>query len=363
MAHDFSVGSGGSYKRIRPWWIGAGGSWKKVLAAHVGVGGAWKLFYSEIPYGMIVQFDAAVPAGWSELSYSLFPLGASAAGSSDLYSDTHEHSASVTNAFAAPNSENPASTAILRDNAIIHHHENHSYSHTHGSTNHRPYALDMKAGAASTALSIPTSARLLYYGASAPAGWSDFAYTNGRHLAWTTGAYGTSGATTHSHAHADSNYDDTYDLRQYHLTSYQDAAHHENHKHTVPAHSKANEPPSIRLHMISPSSEAFTIPSNVVAFFTGDIVPFGWSVYSAALGKFIKLYNTGYGTTAGSSSHAHDEDIISGDFTAAWFRRGQSAPSTTMVTETHSHDVVGPHTAVADNLMPLSREFLICKKD
>jgi len=364
MARSFKIGVSGVFKILRPWFIGVSSAWKQILAGYIGVSGAWKKFYSFLPDDMIVQFESAPGTGWSELSYDLYPIGASAAGGSNLYSNTHEHATTVANVFDPPQDELSASTAILRDNAIIHHHANHDYNHTHGSTDHKPFSRLMRAAVPDGAVSLPTSARLLYYGTSAPSGWSDHTYGNGEYLAFTTGTYGTLGATTHTHTHGNSGYDDTNDLRQYHLTSYQDSAHHYNHYHPVNSHpAKDNKPLSARLHMIKPSSEAFSIPSGVVAFFTGSVVPAGWSLWTTGYGRLARLWNASVGTQEGSSEHGHAETFQSGDFGAAWFRRGQSAPSTTIVTEQHQHTVTGAHASATNNSMPLCREFMICKKD
>jgi hypothetical protein len=356
-----NVGVSAAWKRVHELWVGSGGAWKATQLGHAGAGGAWKVFFSRIPYNMIALFASAPASPWSAISYSgVYPLGDNAEGGSDLYADTHSHETQVAN-FANCASM-VADDAIIRQNVISVHGASHNYSHSHGATDHKPLGRSWRGAAANGAASIPVGAFLFFNGSSIPSGWARATYSADDFVSLdSSGTGGVVGAAAHIHTHATVT-DDIYAERQLGTTYNHPARPAGGHSHSVPNHSEPNVPPYIVLDLISPTgSDALFIPAGVVAFFLGSTVPPGWSVYSAALGRFVRLNSTGLEGTGGSASHGHTMSGASGGYGAADV--GGAADGYTCATLSHYHTVTHTHVTGTDNSMPLSRELLICKKD
>lgn len=359
------IGVSGVWKLLQNLSLGVSGSWKTVVSAHIGVSGAWKLIHSNVPSNMVALFASAPSSPWSVLSYSgVFPLGASSEGATNLYSNTHTHG-SVTNVFSDCGSM-VADDAAIRQNVVSIHGSVHNYSHSHGATDHQPLWQSWRAAQANGAAYIPSSAMLFFSGTSIPTGWTRATYTSGRYVKLdSSGTGGTGGNSTHTHTHPDATNTDSYVERQLGTTYNHPARMAGGHAHTVPSHaSEANDPPYITLDMIRPSSDWYSvIPSGVVAFFTGSAVPYGWSYYSAAENRFVKLDSSGIEGTnnISNASHSHSLDDYSGYYTPT--STGGGADGYTCAVLSHRHRVAHTHSAVSNNSMPLSRQLLICRKD
>lgn len=356
------VGIAGVFKRILEMHVGASGSWKLVTDGWVASSGVWKRFWPPIPANMIALFAAAAPSPWSALSYSgLYPFGANAEGASDLYSNTHEHSTSVTNVFGNCNTV-IADDAAFRQPMMAVHGSAHNFNHTHGSTNHEPEFQSWRGAVAGGALSIPTSAILFFNGASIPTGWARATFTSGRYVKLDSAGTGaTGGAATHTHSHGSST--STNPLVDYQIGTTWAVCVNASHNHTTPDHpGEANDPTFIELDMVSPSgSPALGIPSGIVALFIGSVVPLGWSYYSAAEGKFIKAVNGGVGATGGGPDHGHSIATTSGSYTAT--ADTGAADGYSSCSQVHNHWVTHTHATGSNLSMPLARQLLICRKD
>lgn len=363
MAHEVSVGVSSAWKRVGPWWIGSSSAWKKILRGHVGISGAWKQFYEDIPANMIALFAAAAPSPWNALSYTTcYPWPSDTVGSSYYFSMTHTHG-SVTAVFANCGTTD-ADDAIIRYNRMAQHGASHNYAHSHGAEDHQPLYQEWRGASANGARSIPTSAILFFNGTSIPSGWKRATYTDGRYVRMnSSGAGGTGGNLSHyGHSHADSAYDAAIVARQGGTSITQPVA--ANHNHTVPNHNaKLNDPLYINLDAISPDTNpAYSIPSGVVAFFLGSTVPAGWSVYSAALGRFIKVTSSSIEGTGGNVQHEHAEGYLtSGTYAGSTGVGGLDGEP--CATPSHAHIVTHTHSADYGNTMPLAYPFLICRKD
>jgi len=358
------VGVSGEWKDLLSINLGIGGAFKAVTGGHIGVGGAWKrIFPRAIPRNMIALFASAPDSPWDALSYTdIFPLGAEAEGDEDLYSHTHTHD-TVTNVFGNGTTY-AADTAATVQTVLGVHSTGHNYDHSHSATDHQPPWQSWRAAAANGAPSIPTTAKLFYSGSSIPDGWARATYTADSYVKLdSSGAGATGGSATHTHSHPNATATSMAVNRQkWVLAGKEHHAANASHTHTVPDHDATNnEPPYVILDMVSPTSEAFVIPSGIVAFFIGSFVPIGWSVYSTALGRFIKLNNVGVEGTGGSAGHGHTFSKTSGTYYGTVRKAGADGSTASYIN--HSHPVSGDHAAVDNNSMPLARGLLICKKD
>jgi len=366
MAHKVSVGVSGSFKEIRPWWVGTGGNWKKVLLAHVGVGGSWKLYYSDIPETLIALFDAAFSSPWSAISYTgLFPLGGTSEGGSDLYSNNHQHTTSVTNVVGQSTLEQ-AQNASDYHTVLNYHSTIHNNDHSHSSdTDHTPLYQEWRGATAAGAIEIPTGAHLFWGGSgSIPTGWTRSTFTNDRYVRLnSSGTGGTGGNVNHTHTHSNTASGSSAVDRQQNYFSYPYHQANASHAHTIPAHTSANhEPLFCNLDMVHPSSATNVIPAGIVAFFLGSVVPAGWEQYTLCNGRLVRLSSVATpGTQGGTSGHGHVmSGVTGGSYTGSSLKRG--ADGTYAANYPHAHPNTHTHDVESNNWMPLSRQLLICKK-
>jgi hypothetical protein len=337
-------------------------AWESVSAKYVKVDGTWKKSYEpRIPFNMVALFTSAIENPWKPLSYNLFPLGANAEGGTNLYSNTHPHTGDVTVSHAT--SSSVSDDAIVRSNIIAAHGSSHNYTHNHSDLDHQPPWQSWRAATAHGSYVLPSGALLFFNGSTIPTGWSRGTYTNGKFVKLDSYGEGdVGGNSTHTHSHPNSTNHSGYVAHQV-GTTYNRIVNPGTHNHTVPDHTAVNNlPPFINLDMVTPNSDwTQPIPSGIIAFFVGSVVPSGWSVYSAALGKFVKLDSTAIETTGGSNSHSHVQNEASGSYSGTVKVMG--ADGYTSAPRPHSHTVTHTHSAVTNNSMPLARELLICKKD
>jgi len=360
------LGISGSWKEIVNLALGLSGSFRSASSASLGISGVWKEIFSssKIPENLVALFASAPDSPWDPLSYSgVFPLGAEAEGESDLYSDTHEHATSVANVFGNCTSVS-LSTQGETANTMGFHSTEHNYNHTHSATDHKPPYQEWRGAKANGAKSIPANAILFFSGTTLPDGWSRSSYTADKYVRLnSSGTGGTGGNATHTHTHPNATATAGKTVKRK-KSSREYRAAVAIHTHTVPSHAATNNaPPYIILDAISPDEEwSADVPSGVVAFFVGDTVPDGWSVYSDAIGKFVKLNSTGVGTTSSAgSSHNHVFNDTSGPGPAQ--NKLGIASGMLNPTNLHTHPVSHTHDADSNNSMPKARELLICKKD
>jgi hypothetical protein len=83
-------------------------------------------------------------------------------------------------------------------------------------------------------------------------------------------------------------------------------------------------------------------------------------VYSEAIGRFVKLGSSDVATTGGSDQHSHTLSTTSGPYGGTTKNRGDNGSTACAVN--HTHSLNHTHAAVANNSMPKSRCFMICKK-
>jgi len=335
----------------------AGGNWYEYD------GDISELSYSAgtIPRNMMALFAEAAPSSWGALSYSgIFPMGSSSASGSNLYSNTHSHASQSLTTGTAYSTQ--ADTSAITQTVMSASHT-HDYSHSHDDMDHQPLYQEWRAAIVGGANSIPSSALLFFSSYPIPTGWSEATYTEEHYVKLnSSGTGGTGGAATHTHTHSNTAYGSNDATRQKHLTSYPYHCTCTSHYHTVPSHTaEPNDPTYVNLHLIHPDSTVTEIPSGVVAFFSGNMIPPGWTQYSYANNKLIRLSDAFVGYGGGSDHHGHSmTSTNTSTRNGSELKRGAGA--TTACYVNHYHSCNHEHTGVANNSMPLSRAFLICIK-
>lgn len=313
-----------------------------------------------IPLNMLALFDDSPPEPWGLFPFGdVFPIGSSGFSTENSFSDTHEHE--YVTCTSSTSTNNQADNAIWYHSVMNPH--THTLNHSHEETSHVPLNNSFRAACVVNSNIIPTSARILYSGSTIPTGWSRATYTNGNYLKFSdsgTGAIG--GSATHEHVHPSSSSTAGGDSQaQLHTSSYPYHCVRRSHSHTVANHQQNNEPSYIILDLIKPNSEESTLPSGTVAFFLGSTIPAGWSLYSQASERLIKLGNSNIGTTGGTPYHSHYQSVTSSIYNGDALKRGAGGYSMTYVN--HSHTFTHTHNAVTNNSMPLCRSLLIAIKD
>lgn len=106
------------------------------------------------------------------------------------------------------------------------------------------------------------------------------------------------------------------------------------------------------------------LPSGTVMLFTSAALPPGWSRYTSADGRLVKLYSSA-GGTGGSSTHTHAGDVRTGDWTSvsslnSWLVAGTEFGTGRQAGHTHTWS---DQHLTSRNHMPPYYPFVLGKKD
>ena len=356
----------GTWKEIKPIYTKVSGTWKEIKEGHVKVNGSWKLFYKSfsMPENMVVFSKAmiaeAILCDGNNGTLNLIGRYLKVASSQGTTggSATHGHNTlSVTSGSPTPLTRYKT-TGDGDNGTYVSTAHTHSCSHGHGAVNSEP--LNALLFPYINVTELTSDQRFFYYGGSAPSGWLyDSALVN-RFVKGTDTAYSLGGASVHSHSASlttgsgGSASGNTKDYSGQQSAAVGAHTHSNTHTHS----NGVNEPAHYTLIPIYPDG-ATELPSGICAFFTGSTVPDGWSYFSAAEGRFIKMAATS-GTALGSNTHSHSHSGNTGsgaNGTAA----GGSGLSLNMTGKSHIHTNSHTHT---DGLnQPPFQELLFCKKD
>ncbi len=249
----------------------------------------------------------------------------------------------------------------------------HQIDHTHSAdTNHEPAHL--KVLPITVGNELTNNMFLFYDGSTIPDGWEVESNAVDRHFKGSLTPNGTGGNTSHSHTHSGSSANNV-PSGSANITESTNPAYYlwvpqgvglNAHSHSIDhTHSGGvNEPAWHGLIPVKPSSSALIIPSGVCAFFTGSVVPSGWSAFNTADGKWIKGKSNA-GDTGGSNTHNHTYSGNTGNFAGDPKASFNYASSTyhwyTQATTYHYHSMSHTHNTV-DNIPPY-QELMFLKKD
>lgn len=358
-----SVGVSAAWKSVTGLHVGVSGVWKGITAGHVGVSSAWKLFHPGLPANLLGFFTGSPGTGWTLCDggsstpnlNGYFPKGYTAQGTPGG-TNTHTHGSYSGSSGTTLPSQTFNDTS--EDNLEAPH--THTINHSHGSGTHTPSYYDLLPYVLAGAESIPTSF-VGFFDSSIPSGWSAYTSPYARFIRGNTStAGGTGGATTHSHsAYSGSSGSAGTAVGATGAVGGGMAKTVASHTHTIDHTHTAisNNPPWIQLIPATPSGALETLPSGIICFFLGSTVPAGWSVYSYAQNKFIKLNSTADTTGGGSSAHTDPYSGNSGATTGT----GRPAGSYNISYRDHYHSIA--HTHDSQTLEPQNCQLLICKKD
>lgn len=320
---------------------------------------------------VILLWDTAnnpIPGGWTCIScnpgepfYGVFPRASSSYSSVTYGSDTHNHTASYSNATQGANDDTTkgSSGSVVAIN---------THTHTWGSPtvnsgDVRPPFKNLNFIYASAPATLPANVIAVFDTGSLPSGWARYAALDGNYLrgysdnitggsashTHTTGAVtsGASGATV-----ADSG---------------SGASAASGHTHTLAASSFTtsdnNAPPYLEVVFAYNSSGSdTTIPDGLIAFFDAA-PPTNWDTVSDASpwsGSFFKGA-AGYGGTGGSAAdhnHGGSNDLTSGTPSATNSNRG-STGTNIGAHNTHTHTVT--YTIDSQSSLPAYRDVIVAK--
>lgn len=392
MAHDFFAAAGGAWKTISGWWVAVGGVWKRILSAHIAFGGTWKKFYQRpFPKNMLVLWMDTPPDGWlvcngTDASPNLngkFLKGASEEGEAGG-SNTHTHS---DEAVGSTNTDTTAcSSGTWTSRAARTWGHSHTITHAHSAVakDWQPPYYELIPAVGGPLLNA--DAVLMWDGDSGdiPDGWSyvsdlDTYYPKCN----TSAAGGTGGNSTHSHTSAFAGADEGVKYTGYvadnttHVGSgivdtycMTDAG---SHRHTFAhSHTQANMNYNLKrvpLIPIAPDADwTEEIPAGVIAFFTGDTVPDGWTQLSS-YDDFFPVFASAAGSpiTPSKQTHEHSDGATT---TSANTPGGSSNARTTSNvfsraghTHTISNHVHSTAKCVPTKQEPAHVPLMLCQKD
>ena len=355
----------GTYKRtIRSGhWVG--GVEKRIDQGWVNVGGVWKRHYSLIPDELIALFGSTPGGDWKICNGTADPLdligmyfrGSNAEGSA-TGSNTHDHASSgfgntgdANNTF--PNDPTPNERTLQSDD-----HVHSTPDHGHSSVNHEPLYYEMIPAVAGKVL--PANTLLFYDGAVAPSGWTAFSTVYDKFIKCAASGGGSGGAASHSHPISGiwTGYtQSTVNSRAQTSSAVDDLNHRHSADHTHTG--GQNYPAWHGLLPVRCNFETGYIPSGIVAFFKGSVVPDGWTLFTSLQDAFLHCKSTS-GGTGGADTHIHSH---SGMYTGSWgTNQSWAYPNGDYLAQAHSHAWPGGNHASGNNLI-YHRPLLVCKKD
>jgi hypothetical protein len=331
---------------------------------------------SEIPTTMIGFFSSTPSDPWKVMNgvdatpdvIGMYPRGYNAEGSA-AGSNTHSHSSEAMGNTGIAN-QRFAGYGLTHLNTMDANHTHTQGSHGHGSGNHEPPYYTLIPAVSATPTGLPAGTMLYYDGAVAPVGWTAWAAIYDTFIKFDTTAGGTGGATSHTHPTWSGTSGASSGLDQERDSNLNDVSLNASHTHSIShSHSGGNNYPEWHgLLPITNDAEVFSVPSGVIAFFTGSVVPDGWKVCDGTLGtpdlqsKFPQCKSTN-GGTGGANSHSHGHGMASGSWSGTYNNGGHAGSSGQITRYSHNHSLQGTHSAVADNNLIYHKPLLVCKKD
>lgn len=272
-------------------------------------------------------------------------------------SETHQHS---------PYSGNSGKNPLVHfrnypDNFYGGRDHTHSINHLHAAVenNHPhiqviPYVPDE--------YSVLRASMLMFYcGESVPDGWEIKIDLINKYIKCGLSYSAAGGSAAHQHSHIGNSGATTPDHYAFGAVKNDECSDDNSHTHSIAhVHELLNNLIYIGVIPVTIST-AEEIPSGMCAFFIGDVPPAGWSVYSAAKGRFIKLSETS-GGTGGSTTHSHNDSFTTGPgggkeddgYNEGYPRVNVGLPS-------HTHPMGHAHDE--QDWQPPYQELMFCRKD
>lgn len=356
----------GIWKEVTELHVKVSDVWKGITEGWVNISGVWKQFFSSgrLPENLIAFSISATVTGWSkmdgvEASPTLIGKYPKVANSQGGIGGALTHTHASFSGFSGYNGtlKSGGFATVQADN----NQHRHSINHTHPAENNEPPYLNILP--VTNGDEIKTTMFLFYNGASAPAGWSVESTAYNKFFKGASTPSGGSGSVNHSHSSlTDQNF--SIGTNRAHSAQGTYFAFSGNHNHaTTHIHSGGqNEPLWTGLLPVKPNSDTVEIPSGIIAFFKGSVIPTGWSVYSAADQRWIKGKSTGTGS-GGVNSHNH---VLTGVLNTAGSRRNGGSGTIYIhgrnnIGIGHNHTMNHSHNTV-DNIPPY-QELMFLKKD
>ena len=353
----------GSIKNITEIATKVSSAWKTIISVWYKESGTWKKTFQAklIPDNLIGFAEGPAPSGTTLCdgnNSTIDLIGkylkvASTQGAADSGSNEHTHAYTGNTGSVSNTAGGDAGSGQYGMTA-----HSHTMNHTHEATNHEPVYKTLAPCIIGD--SVPTDINFFFDGSVIPTGWSqNSSFDNSFIKSGTDGLTG--GSDTHEHVFTGysgyTNAETSNDSEE----ANDDVADDINHRHTINhTHTATNNIPEYySMKLIKPTAVANSIPSGVCAFFLGNSIPSGWSYFSTAEGKFIRVEST-QGNTGGSNTHEHVYTGTSGGYNPPAV--DAYADANDYVTDsTHYHTINHTH-AETDN-QPLHRELLFCKKN
>jgi hypothetical protein len=272
-------------------------------------------------------------------------------------SETHQHSL-----YSGNSGKNPlVHFRSYPDNFYGGRDHTHSINHLHAAVenNHPhvqviPYVPDE--------YSVLQASMLMFYcGGNAPDGWEIKIDLINKYIKCGLSYSAAGGSAAHQHFHTGNSGATTPDHYAFGAVDNDECSDDNSHTHSIAhVHELLNNLIYIGVIPVTIST-AEEIPSGMCAFFIGDVPPAGWSVYSAANGRFIKLAETS-GGTGGSTTHSHDDSFTTGPGGGKeddGYKDGMPIGNVGLPSHAHSMD----HTHDEQDWQPPFQELMFCRKD
>lgn len=343
------------------------GVWKNILAGYIKKSGTWKEIYRPmILPPKAITFFTATPDGtlvYDGTNGLLDLIGrflvAGASEGVDAGANVHDHSysgSSSTVVGATPRTSETGNTSYKMQN------HSHTINHTHASVYHLPPFKEITPCLFYGSV-LPVTVRFFFTETTTPDGWEDDSDFDNKFLRDSSGGVATGGSVEHTHLTGNFNTGTTSartNAATFPITlpcmTDNSHLHTMNHGHAATNH----EPPYLTLRLIKPTEETDILPSGVCSFFTGSDIPVGWSYYSTASGKFIKVSTT-IGSTGGNATHTHTLSLNTGAEAGNAIVGAGTGTAFVQYMASHYHTANHTHDAVSN--LPLSRQLLFCRKD
>lgn len=300
---------------------------------------------------MLLLWDGGgTPSGWTcvscnpgDLFYQRFIRGNDSFGGTGGSPD-HSHTASASLSDSNLSGRGAAGTGLIRQHS-------HDLTPVIGDAANLPSYRQLKvirANASGTPGTLPAGV-IAFYDASVPSGWTRYTPQDGFYIRGEGTAGSTGGSNTHSHNISGTSTVPTSGvIRAPNSAGTQVPAATSSHTHTISGTSNSVnlEPPFINTILGQLDSDA-SVPSGLLALWDGE-PPGAWSQESAASQPFFERFfkpAASYGSTGGSSTHAHNNQVIttSGASDSADSRNGGT--NVTDATDTHEATISGFSTA------------------
>lgn len=336
---------------------------KDILKMEVYADDQWNIVFNKTP-AMLALFGSTPPAGWQVCDGSGFTVNLNG-----LYAKAGEKQGVATGSNMHTHDElsiNTGGPSGKYGSGIISNTSNtgthvHSFLHTHEEVNHEPAYYTMIPAIQTTAVNYPANMLFFWDGDNVLSGWSYWSAVENKFIKFDTETAGLTGGGTHTHSFTGfSGYTQTASRKGgigSNETSDCNHRHAVNHTHSA----FTNLPNYIGFVPIRNDSSLEILPSGLISFFLGDLVPYGWKIYSIALGKFVRCMATKDLQGSGSNVHGHSQDSFS---TAAKLESGtkNTNTGTNCARRTHTHGITHGHLD-PQTMEPRHIRLMLCKKD